>query len=100
MLGPIVSLGGPKPRASRWISGVKFSLLAFFVKALVAVLRDHPIFNASIDEDAQEIVLKKFYNIGIAVDTPEGLIVPVIKNADRKGESPGTRAGRSLILFG
>lgn len=64
--------------------GGKFSLLPFFVKALVAVLKDFPQFNASVDEDRGEILLKRFYNIGIAVDTPEGLIVPVVKDADRK----------------
>ena len=65
-------------------AGVKFSLLPFFIKALVTALKRHPIFNASVDEDAQEILLKRYYNIGIAVDTPEGLIVPVLKDADRK----------------
>jgi pyruvate dehydrogenase E2 component (dihydrolipoamide acetyltransferase) len=64
--------------------GVKFSLLPFFVKALVTVLKQYPMFNATVDEEAGEILLKRFYNIGIAVDTPEGLIVPVIKDADRK----------------
>jgi pyruvate dehydrogenase E2 component (dihydrolipoamide acetyltransferase) len=64
--------------------GGRFTLLPFFIKALVTVLKQYPIFNASVDEDRQEILLKKYYNIGIAVDTPEGLIVPVIKNADRK----------------
>ncbi len=65
-------------------TGVKFSLLPFFIKAVVTALKQHPIFNASVDEDAQEILLKRFYNIGIAVDTPEGLIVPVVKDADAK----------------
>ncbi len=64
--------------------GVKFSLLPFFIKALVATLEDFPIFNASVDEQAGELLYKKYFNIGIAVDTPEGLIVPVIKNADTK----------------
>ncbi len=64
--------------------GVKFSVLPFFVKALVETLKDFPIFNASVDEEAGELVLKKYYNIGIAVDTPQGLIVPVIKDADSK----------------
>jgi pyruvate dehydrogenase E2 component (dihydrolipoamide acetyltransferase) len=64
--------------------GGRFTLLPFFVKALVTVLKDHPIFNASVDESSEELLLKKFYNIGIAVDTAEGLIVPVIRNADRK----------------
>jgi pyruvate dehydrogenase E2 component (dihydrolipoamide acetyltransferase) len=65
-------------------SGVRFTLLPFFIKALVATLRKYPIFNASVDEDKQEILIKKYYNIGIAVDTPEGLIVPVVRDADRK----------------
>ena len=65
-------------------SGVKFSVLPFFIKVLVATLKEFPIFNASVDEEAGEIVYKKYYNIGIAVDTPQGLIVPVIKDADTK----------------
>ncbi len=65
-------------------AGVKFSLLPFFVKALVATLKRHPKFNASVDEQAQEMLLKRYYNIGVAVDTSEGLIVPVIRNADTK----------------
>jgi pyruvate/2-oxoglutarate dehydrogenase complex dihydrolipoamide acyltransferase (E2) component len=65
-------------------AGVKFSVLPFFVKALVRTLRDFPMFNASVDEGAGELVLKRYYNIGLAVDTPEGLIVPVVKNADTK----------------
>jgi len=64
--------------------GVKFSVLPFFIKALVECLKDFPMFNASVDEEAGELVLKKYYNIGIAVDTPQGLIVPVIKDADQK----------------
>jgi pyruvate/2-oxoglutarate dehydrogenase complex dihydrolipoamide acyltransferase (E2) component len=65
-------------------TGVKFTLLPLFIKAVVATLEKYPIFNASIDEEKQEILYKKYYNIGIAVDTPEGLIVPVIRDADRK----------------
>lgn len=64
--------------------GVKLTYLAFFVKAVVAGLKKFPYLNASLDETSDEIVLKKFYNIGIAVDTEEGLMVPVIKNADQK----------------
>lgn len=64
--------------------GIKFSVLPFFVKALVECLKDFPMFNASVDEEAGEMVLKKYYNIGIAVDTPQGLIVPVIKDAGSK----------------
>ena len=65
-------------------TGVRFTLLPFFIKALVATLEKYPIFNASVDEEQQEILFKKYYNIGVAVDTPEGLIVPVIRDADRK----------------
>ncbi len=64
--------------------GVRLTLLPYFLKALVVVLKKYPQFNASVDEAAQEILLKKYYNIGIAVDTPEGLIVPVVKDVDRK----------------
>jgi pyruvate dehydrogenase E2 component (dihydrolipoamide acetyltransferase) len=65
-------------------AGVKFSMLPFFIKALVSVLKQYPMFNASVDEEAGEILIKRYYNIGIAVDTPEGLIVPVVRNADQK----------------
>ncbi|NOZ78379.1 MAG: 2-oxo acid dehydrogenase subunit E2, partial [Acidobacteria bacterium] len=65
-------------------SGVRFTLLPLFIKALVATLRLHPLLNAEADEEAGVILLKRFYNIGIAVDTPDGLIVPVITNAERK----------------
>lgn len=64
--------------------GIRLTLLPFFVKALVTVLRDHPLLNAGLDEEKNEIVLKNYYNIGIAVDTPEGLIVPVVRDADKK----------------
>jgi pyruvate/2-oxoglutarate dehydrogenase complex dihydrolipoamide acyltransferase (E2) component len=64
--------------------GVRLTLLPFFAKALGAVLKDHPLLNASMDEAKNEIILKHYYNIGIAVDTPEGLIVPVVKDADKK----------------
>jgi pyruvate dehydrogenase E2 component (dihydrolipoamide acetyltransferase) len=64
--------------------GVKLTYLAFFIKAVVSGLKQFPGLNASIDEVAEEIVYKHFYNIGLAVDTPEGLMVPVIKDADTK----------------
>jgi pyruvate dehydrogenase E2 component (dihydrolipoamide acetyltransferase) len=63
--------------------GPKFTILAFLVKASVAALERFPEFNASLDGD--ELVYKHYYNIGFAADTPNGLMVPVIKNADRKG---------------
>ncbi|SNQ59823.1 dihydrolipoamide acetyltransferase family protein [Candidatus Methanoperedens nitratireducens] len=64
--------------------GTKLTYLAFVVKAVTVALKQHPYLNASIDSQKNEIVLKHYYNIGIAVDTPDGLMVPVIKNADRK----------------
>lgn len=64
--------------------GVKVTYLPFVMKALIATLREFPAFNASIDDAAQEIVYKKYFNIGFAADTPNGLLVPVIKNADQK----------------
>lgn len=64
--------------------GVKLTYLAFVVKAVVAALKDVPVVNASLDEDAEEIVLHDRYDVGIAVATPGGLIVPVVHDADRK----------------
>ncbi|EFM12108.1 catalytic domain of component of various dehydrogenase complexes [Paenibacillus curdlanolyticus YK9] len=71
-----------KPFAEK--KGVKLTYLPFIVKALVAACREFPIMNATLDEASQEIVLRKYYNIGIATDTDNGLIVPVIEDADRK----------------
>ncbi|GIO97305.1 dihydrolipoyllysine-residue acetyltransferase component of pyruvate dehydrogenase complex [Paenibacillus lautus] len=71
-----------KPIAEK--KGTKVTYLPFIVKALVAASRQFPALNAMIDEEANEIVYKKYYNIGIATDTDNGLIVPVIKDADRK----------------
>ena len=64
-------------------SGVKVTMLAFLIKAAVAALKKFPDFNASLDGD--QIVLKKYFHIGFAADTPNGLVVPVIKDADQKG---------------
>ena len=65
--------------------GTKLTFLPYVVKALAATVRDFPILNASIDDAAQEIVLKNYINIGIATDTDNGLYVPNVKNADAKG---------------
>src|SRR5205814_593789 len=64
-------------------AGIKVTMLAFMIKAAVAALKKFPEFNASLDGD--QIVLKKYYHIGFAADTPNGLVVPVIKDADKKG---------------
>jgi pyruvate dehydrogenase E2 component (dihydrolipoamide acetyltransferase) len=63
----------------------RVTLLAFLVKAVVGALKEHPEFNSSLTAEKDAIVLKRYYNIGIAVDTPGGLVVPVVKDADRKG---------------
>ncbi|MCM3453122.1 2-oxo acid dehydrogenase subunit E2 [Heyndrickxia oleronia] len=64
--------------------GIKLTFLPYVVKALVSALREFPTLNTSIDDAAGEIVQKHYYNIGIAADTDKGLLVPVVKNADRK----------------
>jgi pyruvate/2-oxoglutarate dehydrogenase complex dihydrolipoamide acyltransferase (E2) component len=71
-----------KPLAEQ--QNVKLTFMPFIMQAAVACLREFPYFNASIDDEKQEIVLKHYYNIGFATDTPNGLIVPVIKDLDRK----------------
>jgi len=65
--------------------GFKLTMLAFLVKASVNALRQFPDFNASLDRTAENLIVKKYYHVGVAVDTPEGLVVPVIRDADRKG---------------
>jgi len=64
--------------------GIKLTYLPFIVKAVIEALKLHPTLNASLDDEEAEIVVKKYYNIGIAVDVPDGLIVPVVKMADQK----------------
>ena len=64
-------------------SGVKVTMLAFLIKASVAALKKFPEFNSSLD--GEQLVLKKYFHIGFAADTPNGLVVPVIKDADKKG---------------
>jgi pyruvate dehydrogenase E2 component (dihydrolipoamide acetyltransferase) len=64
--------------------GVKLTLTPFVIKAVVAALKKHPIFNSSLDEAAEEIVFKEYFHIGMAVDTEHGLMVPVLRNADTK----------------
>jgi pyruvate dehydrogenase E2 component (dihydrolipoamide acetyltransferase) len=65
--------------------GFKLTPLVFLIKATVAALKKFPNFNASLDSGGETVILKKYFNIGIAVDTPDGLVVPVIRDCDRKG---------------
>ncbi|MGB3211330.1 MAG: 2-oxo acid dehydrogenase subunit E2 [Desulforhopalus sp.] len=62
-----------------------YSPLIFIIRAVVATLREFPLFNCSLMPDGDKVIVKKYYHLGIAVDTPQGLVVPVIKDADRKG---------------
>lgn len=70
-----------KPKAEQ--EGVRLTPLAFIVKACVAALKEFPRFNASLDASGQNLVFKKYFHIGFAADTPNGLVVPVIRDADR-----------------
>ena len=95
-------------------SGVKLTMLAFLIKACIAALKKFPEFNTSLEGDS--LVYKRYYHIGFAADTPNGLVVPVIKDADKKGlfdiaaemaelarqgarrqARPGRHAGRHLL---
>ena len=65
--------------------GFKLTMLAFLIKASVTALRQQPELNASLDKSGENLVYKRYFHIGVAMDTPEGLVVPVIRDADRKG---------------
>jgi pyruvate dehydrogenase E2 component (dihydrolipoamide acetyltransferase) len=66
-------------------AGLKLTMLAFLIKAVVAALKKFPDFNASLDASGENLVLKKYFHIGFAADTPNGLVVPVLRDADKKG---------------
>ncbi|MBL8300030.1 MAG: dihydrolipoyllysine-residue acetyltransferase [Rhodanobacteraceae bacterium] len=66
-------------------SGLKLTMLAFLMKAVVAALKKFPDFNASLDASGENLILKKYFHVGFAADTPNGLVVPVLRDADRKG---------------
>lgn len=63
---------------------IKLSPLVFIMKAVVQVLKNHPNFNASLDENGENLIIKKYFNLGIAVDTPNGLVVPVVRDVGKK----------------
>jgi len=81
--GLVALRGKLKPLAEA--QGVKLTYLPLIMKAVVVALRAYPILNASLDEAAGEIVIKRYYNLGVAVATEAGLVVPVIKDVDQKG---------------
>lgn len=64
--------------------GVKVTMLAFLMKAVVAGLKEYPRFNSSLDASGENLIFKKYLNVGVAVDTPDGLVVPVVRDVDRK----------------
>ncbi|HSX61996.1 MAG TPA: dihydrolipoyllysine-residue acetyltransferase [Tahibacter sp.] len=66
-------------------AGLKLTMLAFLMKAVVSALKKFPDFNASLDASGENLILKKYFHIGFAADTPNGLVVPVLRDADRKG---------------
>src|SRR5580765_7516522 len=65
--------------------GFKLTMLAFMIKACVTALRQFPVFNSSLDKSGENVIIKKYYHVGVAVDTPGGLVVPVVRDSDRKG---------------
>lgn len=72
-------------KASSEALGIRLTPLAFLMKAVVCALSKFPQFNASLSPDADQIIYKQYYHIGVAVDTPQGLVVPVIRDVDKKG---------------
>lgn len=76
--------------------GTHLTFLPFFIKAVQHALKEHPLLNASIDDEAQELVLKRHYHFGLAVDTSEGLMVPVIRDVDKKSIIELAQAVREL----
>jgi pyruvate dehydrogenase E2 component (dihydrolipoamide acetyltransferase) len=66
-------------------AGIKFTMLGFIIKAVVAALKKYPDFNASLDASGENLIVKKYFHIGFAADTPNGLVVPVLRDADKKG---------------
>jgi len=65
-------------------SGVKITLVSFLIKAMVSALREFPRFNSSLDPAGENLIFKKYFHVGVAVDTPDGLVVPVLRDVDRK----------------
>ncbi len=66
------------------MKGFRITLLSFAIKALAGALKEYPNFNASLAPDKEQLILKRYFNVGIAIDTPDGLVVPVVREADRK----------------
>ena len=71
-------------RQAQKAKGIKLTPLVFIMKAVIQALKKHPCFNASLDESGENLIIKKYFNLGIAMDTPKGLVVPVIKDVGQK----------------
>jgi pyruvate dehydrogenase E2 component (dihydrolipoamide acetyltransferase) len=72
-------------RQAQKVLGVKLTPIVFVMKAVVAAMKQYPRFNSSLDASGKNLIYKKYFNIGVAVDTPNGLVVPVIRDVDKKG---------------
>ncbi|WP_116964631.1 dihydrolipoyllysine-residue acetyltransferase [Fastidiosibacter lacustris] len=81
-------------------AGVKVTPLSFLIKAAATALQEYPRFNSSLSNDGEGLIVKKYYHIGFATDTPKGLVVPVIKNADQKGIFEISREIMDLVKKG
>ncbi|VVM27824.1 Dihydrolipoamide acetyltransferase component of pyruvate dehydrogenase complex (EC [uncultured Gammaproteobacteria bacterium] len=71
-------------RQAQKAQGIKLTPLVFIMKAVIQALQSYPRFNASLDESGENLIIKKYFNLGIAMDTPNGLVVPVIKDVEQK----------------
>jgi pyruvate dehydrogenase E2 component (dihydrolipoamide acetyltransferase) len=80
-----VALNKENAKAIEKGKATKLTMLAFIMKAAVDALKRYPEFNASLDESGERLVLKKYFHVGFAADTPNGLVVPVVRDCDRKG---------------
>ncbi|WP_440615215.1 dihydrolipoyllysine-residue acetyltransferase [Cysteiniphilum sp. 6C5] len=87
-----------KPAAEK--AGVKVTPLSFLIKAAAVALKEYPRFNSSLSNDGENLIVKKYFNIGFAADTPKGLVVPVIKDADQKGIFEISREIMELVKKG
>jgi len=77
-------------------AGIKLTMLAFLMKAVAALLKQYPDFNASLDAGGEHLTLKKYFHIGFAADTPNGLVVPVVRDVDKKGVNDLARESSEL----
>lgn len=80
-----VALNKENERTDKGGAGIKLTMLAFLMKAVTSALQKYPDFNASLDADGGTLVLKKYFHVGFAADTPNGLVVPVVRDVDKKG---------------